>query len=82
MITIIISTNLNTFTPTYGLYLTEWIYYSINMLKINKDDLWVKKLNDFKSKLENNNLSLLNFLRCLMLVQKNGIQKKIHIMHG
>lgn len=66
----------NVFTLFYGLYLTEWVYYSINMLKINKTDLWVNKLNDFKVKLENNNLSLLNFLKCLMFVQKKWNPKE------
>lgn len=59
------------FSLFYGLYLTEWFKYSRNTwllnIKISKGNQ--KMLDDFLGKLESRNLSLENFLTCLMKKQ-------------
>ena len=52
----------------YGLYLTEWVNYSHSNFKI-KNKIWLEKLKIFNNKLNDNNLSLHNFITSLMKIK-------------
>lgn len=60
------------FTLFYGLFITEWVYYNLEFIK-SKIDIsnqgWISSLNRFKQKLTNKNLSLKNFVICLMKIK-------------
>ena len=60
------------FTLFYGLFIIEWVYYNLEFIK-SKIDIsnqgWISSLNRFKQKLTNKNLSLKNFVICLMKIK-------------
>lgn len=58
------------FNLFYGLYLTEWVYYNLNLIKkYSKKNVWIKYFKIFLKKIKKNNLSLQKFIYVLIEIK-------------